>query len=610
MRKRLFGLLASAAIIAAACTSGTPTTVPSGAAGASGGTGVTPTVVPSGGPSVHDALFGSKYAPGAGQPGGTLVFGEWQAPDSLMPFFESAFADSEALGPVMRGLLTLDADGKYINDLGDGDIPTTDNGGVVVNPDGKTFDVKVKIKPNLQWSDGQKLDLNDFKYTWQWSQDPAQTGCTGCVVGWKDIGGIDVSADGLSATIHFKDLYAGWLAFLTSDFLPQHYFANIAVKDAAKSMPAGPGAEKIPWSGPFMITSATAAEIDYAPNPNWHAGVGGAHAPYLAGLKFQFFADVAGEIAAFKAGSIDVALDMTVANFPDVNTTDPSVGMAEVKPAWQYEHLDIQGKHTDKGLDKPDVRKAIEESINRPELLNVLFPGANVPPACSPAPIGIWYRDETITCPAYNPDDAKALLASSGFTPGADGNLQYQGKTVDLQLCTTAGNPTRLTELQKLQGYLAAVGLKSHIETEDATTKVFATWADSTPTTACSIYRGNYDIADYAYIIGADIYGSYFYTYDSSQFPEDGDHSGANTTRFSNPDMDAALADLKSQVDLTKQFADAQTLQKVYVDNTPEIALYYRSEVTGVGVHVGNWPTYNVSTSGPTWNVEDLYFKP
>lgn len=609
MRKRLFGLLASAAIIAAACSSGNATPGASGGAAATpGGSATAASPVGSNGPDVAAALFGSKYAPGPGTPGGTMVFGEWESPDSLQPFFTSAFVAFEALAPVMRGLITLDADGKYINDLGDGDIPTIENGGVIVN--GKTFDVKVKIKPNLQWSDGQKLDLNDFKFTWQWSQDKGQVGCTSCVVGWNEIGGIDVAADGLSATLHFKNLYAGWLSFLGAVFLPQHYFKDIAIKDSAKSMPNGPGVEKVPWSGPFMITSATAAEIDYAPNPNWHAGVGGAHAPYLANLKFQFFTDKNGMIAAFKAGSIDVALDMTVADFPDINTTDPSIGVAEVKPAWQYEHLDIQGKHTDKGLDKPDVRKAIEEAINRPELLGVLFPGADVPPACSPAPIGLWYRDDTIKCPGYDPADAKKLLDGAGLTVGADGNRALNGKTIDLQLCTTAGNPTRLTELQKLQGYLAAVGLKSHIETEDATTKVFATWANSTETTACSIYRGNYDIADYAYIIGADIYGSYFYAYSSTQFPEDGDHSGANTTRFKNADMDAVLTDLKTQVDLTKQFADAQKLQQIYVDNTPEIALYYRSEVTGVGVHVGNWPTYNVSTSGPTWNVEDLFFKP
>ena len=183
------------------------------------------------------------------------------------------------------------------------------------------------------------------------------------------------------------------------------------------------------------------------------------------------------------------------------------------------------------------------------------------------------------------------------------------GKPVDLQLCTTAGNPTRLTELQKLQGYLQAVGIKSHIDTGDADSEVFATWAQSTPTTKCSIYRGNYDIADYAYVLSGDIYNSYYFTYHTSQFPEKGDHSGANTTRFSNPDMDKALDGVKTEVDLAKQGEAAGTVQKIYVDQVPEIPLYYRAETTGISTKLQNWPTYNVSSIGPTWDVEDWWCK-
>ena len=42
---------------------------------------------------------------------------------------------------------------------------------------------------------------------------------------------------------------------------------------------------------------------------------------------------------------------------------------------------------------------------------------------------------------------------------------------------------------------------------------------------------------------------------------------------------------------------------------TPEIVLYYRAEVTGIGVHLGGWPMFNPSATGPTWNVEDWFSK-
>jgi peptide/nickel transport system substrate-binding protein len=615
MRKRLFGLLASAGIALAACqgaASPSPSAPastaasPSPAASASG-SGGSPSA--SGAVDLKTAIFGSKYAPGPGQPGGTIVMGEWQPTKNLHPFYSTSFTTFEALGPIMRGLLTIDSDGKYINDLGDGDIPTTDNGGVKVS--GNTFTIHVKIKSGLLWSDGQPLTLNDFKWTWEFATDKAQSGCTLCTVGWTSIDKVTVSSDGLEADIHFKELYAGWLGFLTGAgfFLPEHYFKDLAIKDAPKSMAVGPGLTKIPWSGPFKVSGATADEIDYVRNDSWKGGVGGAHPAYLDGLKFKYFADKNGMIAAFLKGDIDLALDMTLADYPAIKGVSPDIGIAELKPAWQYEHLDLQGQHTDKGLDKLDVRKAIAMSINKEEMLSVIFPGQTVTPACSPSPPGQWFRVEGLQCPPYDVEGAKKLLDGAGMTAGSDGNRTYNGKPVDLQLCTTAGNPTRLTELQKLQGYLQAVGIKSHIDTGDADSEVFATWAQSTPTTKCSIYRGNYDIADYAYVLSGDIYNSYYFTYHTTQWPEKGDHSGANTTRFSNPYMDKALDAVKTEVDLAKQGEAAATIQKIFVDNTPEIPLYYRAETTGISTKLQNWPTYNVSSIGPTWNVEDWWCK-
>ena len=106
-------------------------------------------------------------------------------------------------------------------------------------------------------------------------------------------------------------------------------------------------------------------------------------------------------------------------------------------------------------------------------MLAAIFPGATVTPACSPAPPGIWFRADE-TCPAFDVAGAKQMLTDAGWVAGADGNVAKAGKTMDLLLCTTSGNPTRLTELQKVQGYLQAIGVKSHIKTGDAGAVVFA----------------------------------------------------------------------------------------------------------------------------------------
>ena len=619
MRNRLGSLIAVSAIVFAACGGTTattaPTAPPASATTSTAPSSSAPSTAPTASQSALDqALFGTNYAPPTGAPtGGTIVMGEWQPPDNLNPFYSTAFTTIEAVTPALRGLLTITSDGKYIPDLA-ASIPTIENGKVVVS--GQTYTVEVSMKPGLQWSDGTPVTMNDWKATWAFANDPAQSGCASCGSGFPDISSIDVSSDGLTATLHFKDLYPGWLNVLSGAFFQAKWLSSFKVADASKSMPISSAIASVPFNGPFMITNASKDEIDYAPNPHWAAGVdmavgGATHAPYLAGLKFKLYTSKDGEIADFKSGALDLALDMTQADYATIQGTDPTVGVAELQPAWQYEHLDLNNdpnKTRGNGLWMPDVRKAIAMSVNKTDLIAAVFPGANVPAACSPTPPGLWYgKDET--CPAFDVAGANSILDPI-MPVASDGNRALNGKEVNLELCTSAGNPTRLTELQKLQGYLQAIHIKSTLKTVDAGSILFAGWADTKADTDCSIYRGTYDIADFAYVLTGSPYNDYYFAYHSSQFPELGKHSGSNDTRFSDSAMDTALTALGSDVDLAAQQKDAGAVQDAYVGGTPEIPLYYRAETTGIGVHLGGWPKFNPSATGPTWNVEDWFFKP
>jgi ABC-type transport system substrate-binding protein len=277
MRKRIFGLLASTMVVFAACngasspapSSAAPASQPAESSGASEqpSGSATASGSASAGSEVDQALFGTAYKPVTdATPGGTLIMGEWQPPDNLNPFFSTAFATVEAITPSLRSFATITSDGKYIPDLA-ASIPTVGKG-VTIAPDNKTFTVELTLRPNLKWSDGKPLTMNDFKATWQWANDKGQDGCVGCVVGWNEIDNVDVSSDGLTATLHFKELYAGWLGFLTGAFFQADWLKTFPVADASKSMPNTSAIASVPWNGPFIITNASKTEIDYAPNPN------------------------------------------------------------------------------------------------------------------------------------------------------------------------------------------------------------------------------------------------------------------------------------------------------------------------------------------------------
>ena len=598
-------LLSTVILIAAACASPTTTATPTSGAGT---------------PAPTDTAAATGGTGGAG----TLVMAEWQAASQLNPFFTSAFTSFEALGPAMRGLYTIDNDGNWVADLGT-EVPSVENGDLVLDPSGDGFTVNLKMKPGLKWSDGAAMTMNDFKWTYDWAVTTAIAGlgCSGCATFvpvidtsltgdayWgadnQYVKSIDVAADGLSALVTFRKNYAGWLGWASAAPLPPQFWKNIAPDQLNKAAATdSPLLATIPWSGPFVITGGSTEGIDYAVNPNWAGGV----APTLTGLRFRYYGTKDGMITAFLNGEVDFAFDMTQADYPAIQKVDAAVGKAELDSVWQYEHLDLNTSHP--GLSDLAVRTAIAQAIDKQSLVDVLFPGAGVQPACSPAPPGTWWRSEDVTCPAYDAAAAAKTLDDAGWTVDDTTGLRTKdGVGLRMKICTSSGNPTRLTTVGKISQNLNAIGIPSDISTADAGSVYFAGWADTTPQTQCSIYRGTYDIALFAYVLSGDLYGNYYYGYHSSQIPSDKNPNGGNDTRLNNPDMDAALDALGTEVDPAKQKALAATVQTVYAATIAEIPLYYRAETTGVGVHVGGWVKYNPSSVGPTWNPETWTYVP
>jgi peptide/nickel transport system substrate-binding protein len=649
-RTRRWPVALAALLFVAACGGTSPTTVPTTAPAAStppaatGSTAPTATTGASGSPSeTPSGGSGSPAAsgtPSGGPTGGKLIFAEWQPVSQLNPFFTTAFTSFESLGPALRGLLTINEAGEWTADLAT-QVPSVDNGGLVPNasapadcttsdaPTGDCFTLNVTLKPGYKWSDGKDVTLNDFKTTYDqaatWGD--AGVGCSGCATfvplldstlktGLYDaknryIKDVTVAADGMSMTVTWQKNYAGWLGWLSSAFLEGDWVKGIDGQAATSAMPVGPGIEKVPWNGPFKIIAASVDGIDYEKNTGW-----GGDPAKLDTLSEKFYASKDGMITDFLAGNVDLAFDMTQADFEAVNAVAPEVGKAELDSAWQYEHFDLMtaggsrlgGTVAKHGLDDLDVRTAIAMAVNKQDLVDVLFPGSGVQPACSIAPPGTPWRDETVTCAAFDVAGANALL-DKNWPVNADTGVRTNkdGDSIQLQLCTTAGNPTRLTELSKLNQYLSAVSIPSTVATADAGSVVFAGWADTTDDTVCSIYRGTYDIADYAYVLGGDIYSNYYYTYHSSQIPSDDNPNGSNDTRLNNKEMDDSLTALGFEIDPTKQNALASTVQKTVATQNNEIPIYYRAETTGVSVHVGGWTKYNPSSAGPTWHVEDWF---
>jgi peptide/nickel transport system substrate-binding protein len=557
--------------------------------------------------------------------GGTIIFGEWQRASQLNPYLTNAFKDFRAIRPAQRPLAGVDDDGDFIPELLE-EFPSTDNGGLVFDEEGEGFTLNLKLQPDLAWSDGEPLTLDDYKWNYDWAAMVGASGQVGCPYctqlvplidsslpneeRWGDanrrVDSFEVSEDGLSAAIHFTSPFAGWITMLTEIHLiaPQHW-ENVAVEDIATEMTLeSPALLDIPTNGPFKIVAASADGVDYEPNEFWAADTG----PNLDQARLRFYGSKDGMFTAFLTGELDLTTNTTLADVAALQSVDPSVGRTVVDTGWQYEHLTFNHERTEDGLDDPVVRRALAMAIDKQSLLNVLFPGAGLTPACSNAPPAQWYATE-IECPPYDPEMAAQLLDEAGWIVDEETGLRTKdGNAMRILACTSSGNPTRLTTLGRISQDWGAISVPVDIRTEDPTV-YFGTW-DETSNDDCNIYRGTFDVALYTDQLSPDPYGDWFTSYHSSQPATDEFPSGLNIARVNDPMLDELVTRLGQQMTEEDIKAVAAEIQQYVVDIALEAALYYRPEPTGVGNHLGGWEKTNPSTATSVWDIENWYFIP
>ena len=101
--------------------------------------------------------------------------------------------------------------------------------------------------------------------------------------------------------------------------------------------------------------------------------------------------------------------------------------------------------------------------INKQGLLDVLFPGLGLTPACAITPPNLWYYDTSVVCAPYDPEAAGAALDELGWVFDPDvGTRAKDDKVMRFHMCTSSGNPARLTTLGRVaQDFLASASRRT-----------------------------------------------------------------------------------------------------------------------------------------------------
>lgn len=529
----------------------------------------------------------------------------WQAPSILNPYLSSGTKDVESASLVLEPLAGFDEKGAIFPRLA-AEIPTVDNGGI--SADLKT--ITWKLKPDLKWSDGTPVTSADVVFTAEYCMHP-EGGCAQ-LARYEGVDKVE-ALDDLTVKVTFKEPKPNpYNAFVgsTSPILQKAQFQDCLGAKAPECTAANFGPI---GTGPFVVTEFKPNDvIQLKANENYRDPA----KPAFATVNFKGGGDAAAAArAVLETGEYDYAWNLQLA--PDVLAGMEAAGKGEVINGFGTLVERIEMNMTDPSPDLPEgerstakhphpilsdmkVRQALSMAIDRNLLVEVGY-GKAGRPTCDLVPAPEAFAAKNTVCLTQDIEGAKKLLDEAGWTVGADGIREKDGKKLKL-LYQTSTNAVRQDFQALIKEWWKEIGVDAELKNVDAS--VFFGGDPGSPDTFQKFYA---DVEMYANNFDGTDPEPYLaqYTCDKAPRPET-QWQGENINRFCDKEYDALVAELGKTADMAKRQELAKKMNNMLtVDSYVVVPLVDRGRNSGKsktlgGVVLNTWDS-------ELWNASDWY---
>ncbi len=514
---------------------------------------------------------------------------------TLNPYLSTAFITMQVSPAVIEPLITVAPDGEYVPVMADR-VPTPENGDV--SEDGLT--VRWTLKPGLTWSDGEPVTADDVVYTYE-----AATQGAGSVRGGVFAKVTSVTAlDDAVAEVAYSEFDSSFLDLFQYGILPRHAtgeLSDMASWDYNRA-PIG--------TGPFVLEAWRAGDrILFARNDAYRE----AGKPYLDQLVFMVVPSEETRVAMMVRGDAQRML------WPGANQRDALESAANVRyelvPSIYILRMFLNlGEHGNPVVGQAPhpilgdlrVRQALSYGIDYDTIIDVLAEG-RVQRSHSPFELG-WYKCE-VGGYDFDPEQAASLLDEAGWVMGKDGvrvasGAEYAPDGTRLSLDILGYTDFRLLEQTELviADMYKELGIELNVRNVEQSV-LFGGWADRAVRKT-----GDFDILIYDTGAGINPQSHVFDLLASSSIPsEENGGTGGNCSRWSNPEVDAWLAEAGSSPSLTVRKADYCNIAEAIQQDVPQIYLYQFQDGSALstslqGVEPNTWA--GITWDAANWNLE------
>lgn len=475
-----------------------------------------------------DENSSSSTTAGAGTETGGVLQVATEPATNRDPAFASARADIMINQQVYDWLVEITQD----NDLAPGLATEWQSS------DGKVW--TFTLRSGVQFSNGEAFTADDVVYTFDRLRDP-------------DVGSPGVGLyENVSAITAVDDTHVEFTLTEANPEFPSDvadYHAAILSKSVTD-----PATEWV-GTGPFTIDSYSAEDrAILSKNPQyWMKDDGGTSLPYLDEIQFIFTPDVAGQVEALRGGQVQFVAGLT-SELVDSVSGDSSLKVI-TGPASAFHYVIHMRSDEGRPSADPRVRTALQLGTDHQGLIDQVRPGLAV--VGNGTPVGPAYGDYYLDQPpVYDPEQAKELLAEAGYADGLTITLHAQ------QALEVPAIATVWKEQMK------AIGVTVDIQTLPP--DVYYSEGDT------SWLVVDFGITEWGARATPNAYFNAAYVTDAPW----------NESHWSDPEFDALVAQINSELDRAKRVELYKQAQEIMVERGPVIVPFFSTAAAGVAAAV------------------------
>jgi len=486
--------------------------------------------------------------------GGSLNYGEYGRPATLDPVTSNEMISLRLTELIFNGLVGINEKQEIVPELAE----RWD-----CSADGRIY--TFFLRRDVMWhpKEGEEpkpFTADDVIFTYKIMMHPKTI--TPLKVRYEFISAVE-KLDDYTVKFTLKRPILNALAKFSFKVIPKHGPNNplyLARDDHFVQSPIG--------TGPYVLKNITAErEIILSANENYFKG-----RPHIDKLIAKPFADQNIMTQALMFNAIDMIVLVNPRDLPEIQGDKRFILQPYNALSYSFFGYNVRNPL----LADKRVRKAFTQAVNRQEMLDSFFNGQGTIISGPFAP-GSWAYNLDVQPLSFDPEKARALLQEAGFSRGADGFMQKDGKRLVLSLKVPIEKESEAVKRVVLafKNYLKNIGADIKVEFKE-----WQAWKEDV------FLEHDFDIifASWVFDDSADI---------SSLF-----HSGEigswknNFGGYSNPEVDGLINESKLTLDHEKRRTINRKLHAILAEENPYTFLWtltnyaaYHKKVRRVAIH-------------------------